>query len=285
MTTHLYPCNKQITIGALYRLMSWFSPNYPIGAFNYSHGVEYAVNSGLINNAKDLQKWIEGIIEFGTGRLDAILFKTAYEVVKSNIPDGFQELDRSASGERTERTFKYVSTRNPDARQRQHLKGEGYTANTSKEFDNLISISNALKPSPEIWNESYHQGEAALKILLATYHSSNIGLLHRYLKKMNMQPTVAVVLGIASSDGDIPLEAALIAFLYSFVNNLVFAGVKLIPLGQTEGQNIMMNLESAIHMTALCAIGLTIEDIGSSIPMVEWTSVKHETQYTRLFQS
>lgn len=50
--------------------MTWFSSSYPIGAFNFSHGIEYAVESGLIKDAESLERWITGIIRFGSGRID-----------------------------------------------------------------------------------------------------------------------------------------------------------------------------------------------------------------------
>ncbi len=62
-----------------------------------------------------------------------------------NIPDEFQELARGASGERAEGTCKYVSTRNPDAQQRQHLKGEGYIA-SCEDLELMQYLISAGKP-------------------------------------------------------------------------------------------------------------------------------------------
>ena len=63
----------------LYRLMSWLSPGFPVGAFSYSHGVEYAIEAGLVGDGDGLQRWIDGIIRYGAGRVDADLFRDAWQ--------------------------------------------------------------------------------------------------------------------------------------------------------------------------------------------------------------
>ena len=67
-----------LTDNNLLKLMTWNSPNFPIGSFVYSHGLEYSVEIGLVNDQPSLVNWIEGIILFGSGRVDASLLKAAY---------------------------------------------------------------------------------------------------------------------------------------------------------------------------------------------------------------
>jgi urease accessory protein len=62
----------------LYRLLAWFSPSYPIGAFSYSHGVEYAVETGRVTNTATLTQWIGHILRHGAGWVDAVLLKEAH---------------------------------------------------------------------------------------------------------------------------------------------------------------------------------------------------------------
>lgn len=228
---------------SLYQLMTWFSPSYPIGSFSYSHGIEYAVEVGLIKNAENLKEWIQAILQFGTGRIDSILFKTTYEIFQNT--NSFE----------------------------------------NKKFEEIIVLSNALKSSPELWLESCRQGEAALKILLVTYPHPALTLLHTTLKEMSKNPTLSIVFGIVCSCYKIPFRESLSAFLHSFAANLMAAGLKTIPLGQTDGQKIMTSLQDVITQIIDKMINATLEDIGGATPMIDWTSVKHETQYTRLFQS
>ena len=78
---------------------------------------------------------------------------------------------------------------------------------------------------------------------------------------------------------------ALPAFLQSYVTNLVTAGVRLIPLGQTDGQRAIAELEKAVQVASTQAEKATIDDLGSAAFMLDLASMAHETQYTRLFRS
>src|SRR3954447_5467837 len=64
--------------GALYRLMAWLSPAYPVGAFSYSSGIEWAVESGDITDAASFRRWLGVIIESGSVFCDAALFAHAH---------------------------------------------------------------------------------------------------------------------------------------------------------------------------------------------------------------
>ncbi|MDP2354888.1 MAG: urease accessory UreF family protein [Beijerinckiaceae bacterium] len=64
-------------------LFAWLSPSYPVGAFAYSHGLEWAIETGDVRNAQTLAGWIESILEFGTGRNDAILFAAAFRALNA----------------------------------------------------------------------------------------------------------------------------------------------------------------------------------------------------------
>ena len=81
------------------------------------------------------------------------------------------------------------------------------------------------------------------------------------------------------------MRVALPAFLHSYVANLVTAGVRLIPLGQTDGQLAIAELENAILFASAQGRCATLDDLGSAGFMVELASIAHETQYTRLFRS
>ena len=59
---------------ALFRLMAWLSPAYPIGAFSYSSGIEWAVEAGDIKDAATLRQWLSAMLGAGSGFCDAVLF-------------------------------------------------------------------------------------------------------------------------------------------------------------------------------------------------------------------
>ncbi|WP_411908833.1 urease accessory protein UreF [Mesorhizobium sp. CO1-1-9] len=63
---------------ALLRLMAWLSPAFPVGGFAYSHGLERAVQDGLVTNAAGLAGWLEALVEMGSGWNDAVLFAESW---------------------------------------------------------------------------------------------------------------------------------------------------------------------------------------------------------------
>ncbi|WP_297582536.1 urease accessory protein UreF [Roseibium sp.] len=81
-----------VTSSALYRLLAFLSPAFPIGAFTYSHGLEQVIDQGGISNAADLENWLADILQFGAGRSDAILLKETYREALAGNADTVQEL-------------------------------------------------------------------------------------------------------------------------------------------------------------------------------------------------
>ena len=63
---------------ALYRLMTWLSPAYPVGAFSHSGGLEWAVEAGWVHSRASTLSWLETLLEHGANWNDAVLFTHAY---------------------------------------------------------------------------------------------------------------------------------------------------------------------------------------------------------------
>ena len=63
---------------ALYRLMTWLSPSYPVGAYTYSHGLEQAVDAGWVHDRISTEAWVKDIVCHGGGYSDAVLLAAAY---------------------------------------------------------------------------------------------------------------------------------------------------------------------------------------------------------------
>ncbi|ABD89225.1 urease accessory protein UreF [Rhodopseudomonas palustris] len=88
---------------ALYRLMTWLSPAFPVGAFSYSSGIEWAVEAGDVVDAPTLQAWLAAMLSHGTGFCDAVLLAHAHRAVISNDDDALRSLAELACA--------YVSSR------------------------------------------------------------------------------------------------------------------------------------------------------------------------------
>src|SRR5579864_4609805 len=129
------------------------------------------------------------------------------------------------------------------------------------------------------------QATACLATLRRVWPDPRLETLSELLSDLEIAPVLSVVLGVRAARQDIPAALVLPAFLQSYLANLVTAGVRLIPLGQTDGQLAIAELEEAVLAVASQAERATIHDLGSAAFMVDLASASHETQYTRLFRS
>jgi urease accessory protein len=145
----------------------------------------------------------------------------------------------------------------------------------------VAEVAAASRGTSEFALESAQQATACLNTLRQVWPDCILD----FLSEFQFQPVLAVVLGARSAKERIPARVALPAFLHSYVANLVTAGVRLIPLGQTDGQLAIAELENAVLFASAQGRCATLDDLGSAGFMVELASIAHETQYTRLFRS
>jgi urease accessory protein len=140
----------------------------------------------------------------------------------------------------------------------------------------------ATRESYELQQQNWQMGRSLLKLLKDLQPQLNIIDLETVLEE---ECNFAIAFAIAAGELPIDERTAAIGYLYSWASNLVGAGVKLIPLGQTAGQRILMNL--AAPMTATVDRVLDLPDDG--LFCCSWglalASMNHETQYSRLFRS
>jgi len=90
---------------------------------------------------------------------------------------------------------------------------------------------------------------------------------------------------LAAKHFEISINSACAGYLWSWIDNAVMAGVKLVPLGQTSGQKLLLRLSERVPAAVEQALAVSDEDVGSSTPALAIASSRHETQYTRLFRS
>lgn len=231
---------ERLTDQGLLRLLTWLSPSFPVGAYTYSHGIEYSVECGLIADEVSLRDWIATLLLHGGGQVDAALFVHAHRAV---------------------------------------CVGEG------ESLGHLFELAGALRGTSEMALESQAQGEAFLKMICQVWPHPQLEHWQKALKEEKQKPAYPVVVALAAALDSVPLQAALTGFLHATAANLVSAGVRLVPLGQTAGQEATAGLEETVFTATRWAMETSIEDIGTAVPMVDWTSMAHETQYTRLFRS
>jgi urease accessory protein len=226
-----------IDTASLYRLMAWLSPAYPVGAFAYSSGLEWAVESGDIRDAKTLKQWIAAVVTHGGGFCDAVFFIHAHRA---------------------------AATDNDTA------------------LRTVAELAAAFVPSKERFLETTLQGRAFLDATRAAWPCAAID---RLVAAWDGPLAYPIAVGVAAAGHGIVREPALAAFLQAVAANLVSAGVRLVPLGQTDGQRVLAALEPALAATAVRAHDCPLAAVGSAAFRADLASMRHETQHTRLFRS
>jgi urease accessory protein len=99
------------------------------------------------------------------------------------------------------------------------------------------------------------------------------------------EPSFPAAFAFAAAHWKIEPEAALQAYLWAWVENQVMAAVKAVPLGQTDGQRILLSLGDLLPSMTEKAKSMRDEDLGNFAPGLAMLSSTHETQYSRLFRS
>jgi urease accessory protein len=224
------------TDAGLYRLLTWLSPAYPLGAFSFSHGLEYAVEIGLVRDAGALERWIATLLRDGAGRIDAALLATAWRAAS----DG----DATA-------------------------------------LDAIVELAGAWRGTAETALECLSQGAAFLATTRVAWPNAALDALAGRHEPI----AVPVAVAVAAAANGIGLEATLVAYAHGLAANLVSAGVRLVPLGQSAGQSVIAKLEGCVADTCRRALDDRLDALGTAAPVVDWCSMRHETQYTRLFRS
>ena len=165
---------------------------------------------------------------------------------------------------------------------------EAWRSATDHDCEKLLEIAElapSFRATSEFALETSQQAASCLTTLQRVWPDPLTETLAELLLKLRIAPVLSVVLGVRAAGEEIPVTLALPAFLQSYLANLITASVRLVPLGQTDGQLAIAELEPAVlAMTAQCE-GATIHDLGSAAFMVDLASASHETQYTRLFRS
>jgi urease accessory protein len=217
--------------------MAWLSPAYPVGAFSYSSGIEWAIEAGDIRDAETLQRWLAVMVGSGGGFCDAVFFVHAHRAVAAS----------------------------DDAALRA-----------------VAELAAAFAPTKERFQETTTQGRAFLTTTRAAWPCA---ALTRFDAAWDGPVALPVAVAIACAGHAIPIAPALHAYLHAMAANLISAGVRLIPLGQTDGQRVLAGLEPVVSLAAERALVTPLDDVGSAAFRADIASMQHETQYTRLFRS
>ncbi|MBA5777067.1 urease accessory protein UreF [Stappia sp. F7233] len=223
--------------GALYRLMTWLSPSYPVGAFAYSQGLEGAVTLGHVHDRHSAGEFISESLDCGALWSDAVILAASHKAAAAQDWPALKEIN---------------------------------------------GFARAFLLTAELKLESLSLGRAFLDTTAEAWPTS---MLHRLRQGVLGEIAYPVAVASAAAGHGIALTQTLEACLHAGVANLVSAAIRLVPLGQSEGQSIIAGLEGKIRAVAERAMTTEIEDLATASFAAEISSMLHETQTTRLFRS
>ena len=203
-------------------IQQWMSPAFPIGAFAYSHGLEWAIETGRVHDDTSLCDWLVDLLNHGSAKTDATFVSLAYQ-------DG------------------------------------DYTA--------LNAQALALCPSQERVTETTLQGNAFCKVLRDVWGAAMPDL------------ALPVAIGVAAKLQGLDRRLTVSSYLHAFCSNLVSAAVRLVPLGQTQGQRSLRDLTPVILTTTEHALAAQNSDLWSNCFLSDVASMRHETQSPRIFKT
>jgi urease accessory protein len=217
-------------------LFWWLSPGFPVGAYAYSHGLEWAAEAGDLADEAACAAWVRAVLLDGAGRNDAIFLVAAHRAAAA--------ADWAALTEANE-------------------------------------LALAFAPTGELRLETSQQGRSFLDAVCGAWPLPRDGA------GVTLDDEIAypIAVGFAAARHAIPLETLVRAYLAAFAQNLVSAALRLAPIGQNAGLRILSGLGGDLSDLAREVLPGDIEEIASSTFRADLGSLRHETQYTRLFRS
>jgi urease accessory protein len=141
----------------------------------------------------------------------------------------------------------------------------------------------------EKWNEMFLASRESAELRAETVQMGYS--LNRLFKDLGLgevpveEPSFPAAFAYAAAQWKIEPEAALQAYLWAWLENQVMAAVKAVPLGQTDGQRMLLSLGNRIEELVKKAMQMKDDEIGNFAPGLALLSARHETQYSRLFRS
>ncbi len=252
---------------ALLSLLQMTNSGLPIGAYSYSDGLEFLCNCGRINSAETLAQWLIQELDYGVVRLESGILWRIYHA-----------------------TGNYATS------------NQGSNQSLEQNLDRIIYWNHylsATRETEEMRLSSWQMGQSLAKLILELNSkltdklTGDLNQINQIFAKLptskdNSQGlgcNFATSYGIAASYWQIPPQEMLLGYLMSWATNSINAGIKLIPLGQTVGQQLLRELYPSIVKAAVIAPNLADHDLESCGFGLSLASMQHQVQYSRLFRS
>ena len=157
--------------------------------------------------------------------------------------------------------------------------------NDSAAFARWAQTLLAWRETSELRAEERQRGQALTMVLDKLPDAGDWPELQDTAWREALGDTQLAGFALACARWQVNIETALNGYLWSWLENMVIVAVKLIPLGQSDGQRVLYRFSDQLAAITANALALDDDDIGSSSPAMAIASSLHETQYCRLFRS
>ena len=230
---------------ALWHLLQISDQFFPTGGYAFSHALETYIAEGLVHDRGSCHRLLENLGWHAIGPCDLVFCAHAY---------------RLAAGADTV----------PDR----------LTALVA--HDQLLAAS---KVPRELRQESQHTGQAFLRAAMALEPAPLVQAFWEQVQRGATPGHHAVVFGLVAQGFGLDAESTLLAYLYTVLTGLVAAALRLVPLGQSDGQRLLHEL-APLSRALIAQYGeLQPADVWSATPGLEIRSMQHERLYSRLYRS
>ena len=217
---------------SLLRLMQLSSVSLPVGGYSFSQGLEYAIDTGWLKKAVDVESWVSVQLSQSVSTLDLPILIRVIQATKDN---DLVELFR------------------------------------------LNDVVLACRETHELRLTDTAMGDALLRVL------QNLDIDVPFTLKEDI--SFVTLYGFACAKWNIKAQAACLGFAWAWLENQIAAATKLVPLGQTQAQQLLSDLQLIIPDCIAHAQNIDEDDIGAGLPALAIASCQHEIQYSRLFRS
>jgi len=234
--------------GALFDLLSWMSPAWPIGAFAHSSGLEWAVEAGLSTDRASTEAWLRDLVEHGALWNDAVAFVHAHRAALAGDGERLLEIAELSVAMLTSHERRVESTAQGAAFRR-------------------IACATADPPR--------HGEDPGYAFLLAPIADEDLAY-----------PIAAATLFATHEIALAPALTAFlhgaVANLVSAAQRLIPLGQ---TDGQRVLRGLRPDILAAVDRAAAASDGDPFDAMGSACLMADIACIAHETQYTRLFRT
>jgi urease accessory protein len=229
----------------LWHLLQISDQFFPTGGYAFSHALETYSTGGIVHDRASCYRLLENLCWHAIGPCDLVFCAQAYRLAVG----GGQTLD---------------------------------TLTALIELDQLLTVH---KVPRELRQESQHTGQAFLRAAMTLDPVPLVQAFWQHVRDGTTPGQHAIVFGLVAQGLGCDQESTLLAYLYTVLTGLVAAALRLVPLGQSDGQRLLHELAPLSRALIAQYGALSPEEAWSSTPGLDIRSMQHERLYSRLCRS